>query len=147
MAIDPRRNNVEFIGAATITVAVILFASWLAVVALPARDESALREILDFESRVQIGMEVEDTRQLFDQAQYRYLKWVSRYHPYLVIKPPPRAGAYQWVVWLEDRGGKIAGIRTREWKGNNIHPGDAPPDRTDPQATRWPEGLAYMQDF
>ena len=142
-----QRDKIEFWGAAALTVAVVLFCSRLAVVALPARDEAAQRETLDFEKKVQVGMEVEEARRLFEEGGYRHLKWVSHYHPYFVIKPPPRAGAYQWVIWLEDRSGRIVGIRTREWKGDNIHPGDAPPDRTNPETTRWPDQLAYMQDF
>jgi len=142
-----QRSRLEFAAAASLTTAVILFTSWLAVVAFPARDEAALQEILRFENSIQLGMDVEEARKQFDAAGYRYLKWVSRYHPYFVVKPPPRAGAYQWVVWLEDRGGKVVGIRTREWKGENIHHGDSPPDRVLAETSHWPDGLAYKEDF
>lgn len=144
---SPERERLEFTAAAVLTAAVVLFTSWLAVVAFPARDEAALQEILNFEKEIQLGMEVEEAKQRFDEAGHRYLKWVSRYHPYFVVKPPPRAGAYQWVVWLEDRGGKIVGIRTREWKGENIHPDNSPPDRVLSEASHWPNDLAYKEDF
>ena len=142
-----RRDTLEFTGSAVLTIAVIAVGTWLAVVWQPTREREAKEELASFAAQVELGAPVETVRELFDSRPFAYLEWHSEFHPYFVVKTPNEAGAYNWVLWLEDRGGVIVGARIRQWKHKNIKPGGSPEDRFIPDKTRWPEGLAYAAQY
>ncbi len=144
-----RKSTIEFVAAAATTILIIAVGSWIAVYGQPHRDQAAEAELRAFAGAIHPGDSVESVRKVFDEGQYPHLKWVSTFHPYFVVKTPPRAGAYNWVLWLEDRDGKIVGMFMREWRKRtqfpvqDNRPEPAPKDQSLPGVSQWPKGLDY----
>ena len=141
------RDKMQFIGGAAATMALILFGSWIAVTAQPRWENKSQGQLVDFEARVELGAYTADVRALFDAQDYSHLNWDSSFSPYHVVRTVPKAGAYNWVLWLEERQGRIVSIRTREWKHHNIRPGESSPDRAVAEATQWPKGMDYAKRY
>lgn len=144
-----KRATLEFTASAVVTVLVIGIGCWIAVYGQPHRDRVAESELRAFASTVHLGDSIDSGRKAFDDARYPHLTWVSTFHPYFVVKTPPRAGAYNWVTWIEERDGKVAGIFMREWRKRtqfpvqDNRPEPAPKDQSVPGVSQWPKGLNY----
>ena len=141
------RDWLDFWGTGALAVVIILAGSWITIVGQPRWENASEIELKSFEPKVELGACTEDVRALFDSQGHEHIWWDSSFSPYHAIRTHPKAGAYNWILWMEERQGRIVGVRIRQWKHYNIHPGEAPEDRFDAAASQWPEGLDYISRY
>ncbi len=124
MAKNTWKQGAQWLGGMLLALVLILGLCWVAVWLQPWFEEEAQKELVDFERQVELERPIEEVRALFDEQPYRFLSWQSEWWPYHAVKTPPKAGAYNWVLWIEERDGKVASTRVRQWKHRNIQVGD-----------------------
>lgn len=125
------RFNLRRLFSATASVVVIVLIGFVLIRILfpniTTRDD-AREELLDFRSRIAVGMDKQQIESVFAESSYRHLKLAKASEALWIIQTPFQTGAVNWELRLAFSGPALTGYYVRTADDRACLPGGAPSD-------------------